>query len=256
MWVTLRTRARLKGFELRRGQVVAFPNRFGDIAKLDILDLRNGWEELPCAAEISQGADLEQTVMRLSGLPRSRPIPVSVETSEASTGVFVRLARDEPTRFIYDILGDASENVEYTYDGRMLGIRLVTPLQGSGILIPRRVIPRYEEVEDQLGLSGFHLNDLRPYLESIGPVSIGRSRDSVQPAGVKARFESVLWEKDLQAITSDVHGDGRAQITRAPSGELIRASFSDIARGVSLNGIPERGDLEPAFRHHGVPILD
>lgn len=138
LWVTLRGRARLKGFELREGLVVAFPNRFGDIAQLDVRDPPADGNNLPCAAEISTAVtDLSHAVLRLRDLPRSRLAPVTIEPSDGSTGVFVRLARDEPAGFTYDILGDGSETVEYTYDGRILGIRLANPLQGSGTLMLR-----------------------------------------------------------------------------------------------------------------------
>lgn len=256
-----------------QGGAFAYPTPRGDIAELDMLAWPDKLSALPCAREI--GAALERieggeraAPLRIRHLPRPRPVRVAVEEFDLpSGGVFVRLARSEPVAFDYDILGDGSELIEYTYDGRVLGLRLKAPHVGSGILLPAASLFRHSEVRTELSKLGFRLNDYRPFLDNID-LDGSASRPSHRHPhnrGTAVVDTTELSAHDWQEFAelarkgyfehTDLHGDGRVDMMRTTSGRLARIRFYQIAGGVDLSGIPEREDIEPIFRHHGVSII-
>jgi hypothetical protein len=262
--VLLRMRARAIGFFDLHPTLTIWPNRQGDIAELEVrvLGAETGW--MPCAVEIGeitkrarQRRGRQPRVLRLRGLPPSRPVQAVVESLDAPPGaIYVRLAEADPVDFSYDMLGDGSELVEYTYDGRILGIRLEAPHQGSGVLVRPSVIPRFRDVEAELNRHGFPLSRRRPFLEDIDLDASGGHVGHHQPlargrATIRASIDATVDLKER-----DLWGDGRVVEVRSVPGDLYRIAFYEIANGVELGDIPERTDLELIFRHQGVPVLD
>jgi len=265
-------------FDLREVQVNVFPNRWGDIASLEV-----GWGgpyagSLPCAAEITanleelrQGRGTGNLVLR--GLPRPRRVKVAIEHPDvAAEAIYVRLERPEPVDFTFDMVGDGSEQVEYTYDGRMLGIRLTDPHNKSGILLRRSVVPRRAEIAVRLRQLGYRVRH-RPYLDRVNvdrPVRIPTGpppgmvwpkrlavRSAPTPPDFLLRGKATIETEAPMAGKRDLrnlYGDGRVIVRRDEKGRLSDIDFYGLWPGVDLSGIPERADIEPILKHHGVPI--
>ena len=170
--VRLGRRPSVGGFEVVRGTVYASVTRRGDLAQLDIFQPPEDLRALPCGLEIAAAVeDLKSgrrrsTVVRLKRLPSPRPEGPILEKEGSSRGIYLRLARQEQASFTYDIVGDGSELVDYTYDGRILGLRLTQ--RELGVIVPTVISPQFHvEVRAMLEREHVRLDDMRPYLASI-----------------------------------------------------------------------------------------
>jgi hypothetical protein len=185
------------------------------------------------------------------GLPRMEEF--APPRPGSGSRAYVRF-RDAPRAdYSYDIIGDGTQLIEYTYDGRAVGLRLLD--WETGALVGPEV-PYQSQVRALLTAYEVPLCDTRMYLDDfsygLGPNGWLRAPTNGLPLTVRLSRPRA---DRLPVNEVDLRGDGRVLVTTADTVGVVSLVFRGVEHGVDLSGVPERVTAERILRHVGIRLL-
>ncbi len=250
----------------RNGDFLVWYSYQGEAIEIEfMMPLTPNRDGLPCLSEVEriiQGIEHGPPFpsCSLTGLPTGDWKKLSLENlTPAADGIrtsaYVRFREPEEVGYTYDVIGDGTHVLEYTEDGRAIGLKLLD--WERGVRIGRNILPFHREVGPLLAANGIPLDDSRLYLSGFSRGLGPKGPLMTTPADNKLNLS--IWRDvppDTRTETVVLDGPSSVQLTLSESGRLVHVTIWVDEKGVDLSAMPERDPVERILRHLGVPIVE